>query len=98
MSDEGVAIAEARQNRNAIAVTDGSYKINHGTVTYVIEGPEARNPLYGVNVALGHPEDQSLLCNELLVCYGVVTMVHKIYIIFNRGQSFWHVSYKDQWT
>jgi hypothetical protein len=38
MIDQGVTIAQALRSREAIAVSDGSFKNEYGTAAWVIEG------------------------------------------------------------
>ncbi len=56
-------------------MTDGFFKVDLGTVAYVIEGEDATNRLTAVYKVPGHLTNQSGLCSELLGCYGVVSVV-----------------------
>ncbi len=77
MSDDGATIMEAIGNQNTI----------HGRGMYVIEGPEVQNLLYRVNIAPGHPKDQSSLCSEVSRCYEVVVTIHKICNQYNIQEA-----------
>ncbi len=63
--DNGKIIAMAIQQGEAKVVMDRSLKNNHGILSFVLEGTDLWNRILGVNVMLGHPNDQSPLRSEL---------------------------------
>ena len=77
-SDDGITIAEAIRQSQAIAVCDGSYKEGYGTAASVLEGSTSHNCLVAVNVVPGLTMDQSSYRSELAGLYGVVAMVQLI--------------------
>lgn len=47
MEDEGLTLATAIKNHNAIAVSDGSFKDGYGTAAWVLEGIDNRGRIVG---------------------------------------------------
>jgi hypothetical protein len=83
MRDNGLAVASAIRDRTAIAVSDGSFKNQHGTAALVLCDPTAALPssnsrIVGCHVTPGHPSDQSPYRSELSGIYGILCVVEEI--------------------
>jgi hypothetical protein len=78
MIDQGVTIAQAQRNREAIAVSDGSFKNEYGTATWVIEGDSSYGRLCGKVIAPGGSRDHSPYRSELTGIYSILIMVNKL--------------------
>ena len=75
IQDNGDTIADALRNGTAIGVSDGSYKLNFGTASWVLEGPTSHGRITGVSIIPGHADDQSPYRSESGGLYGIAVMV-----------------------
>jgi hypothetical protein len=78
MEDNGLTIVEALKNREAIAVSDGSFKTEYGTAAWVIEGVDSHGRILGQVIAPGGPSDQSPYRSELTGIYSIMIMVNRL--------------------
>ncbi len=74
-TDDGIALAQALQDGTAIAVSDGSYKDNYGTAAWTLQGSDEEGAIEGVNIAPGHPKDQSSYRSEIAGLYGIIAAI-----------------------
>jgi hypothetical protein len=75
VADSGQTLAASIHRGHAIAVSDGSFKDEFGTVAYVLEGATAANRIVGALAVPGAPEDQSSYHSEIAGLYGIAMMV-----------------------
>jgi hypothetical protein len=78
MDDNGFTIVQALQNREAIAVSDGSFKNEYGTAAWVIEGADSHGRILGQVIAPGGPSDHSPYRSELTGIYSIMIMVNRL--------------------
>ncbi len=78
MEDQGVTITQALKHREAIAVSDGSFKNEYGTAAWVIEGESSDSRMCDQVIAPGGPQDQSPYRSELTGIYSILLMVNKL--------------------
>ena len=74
--DDGLTVARAILNNQAVAVSDGSLRFTLGTSAFVVEGADASHRLIGYNRVPGPiKEGDSHRC-ELAGLYAIVTLVN----------------------
>ena len=71
LPDDGEALADAIQAHTAVAVSDGSLKLNLGTAAFIITTAENSHPIIGSHVVPGKVEDGDSLRCELSGIYGI---------------------------
>jgi len=74
-TDNGRAIAAAIRQGTCKAVSDGSFKEEHGTACWVLEGNTSEHSVYCPLVVPGYNEDHSAYRSELAGIYGIATAV-----------------------
>jgi putative intracellular protease/amidase len=77
-TDEGATIAHALSTGEVISVSDGSFKLEHGTAAWVIEAASSLHRITGVGVIPGTASDQSAYRSELGGLFGIAVMVKVI--------------------
>jgi hypothetical protein len=85
--DNGQIVAKALKNGDAITVSDGSYKDQHGTAAWVIEGSNRIGRISGMVITPGHGHDQSTYRSELAGIYSIMVLVHHLCTWFNIDQG-----------
>ena len=66
VDNNSAAIATALKDRNAVAVSDGSFKCSQGTAAcFIVEGTESDGGLVGVSVMPGEEVSQSPRLSKL---------------------------------
>jgi hypothetical protein len=78
ITDNGQTIAAAIQQGTAVAVSDGSLKLNLGTSAFIICGPNFTHSIVGVNVLPGCVHDGDSLRCELSGLYAICLTVSVI--------------------
>jgi hypothetical protein len=83
VSDNGLAVASAIRDNAAIAVSDGSFKDQHGTAALVLCDPATASPdsttrIIACHVTPGDPSDQSPYRSELSGIYGILCVVEEL--------------------
>ena len=63
---------------NARAVSDGSYKHNHGTSAFVLHGDKRKKAIRGCNTIPGNPSEQCAYQSKLGGVEGIVTFVEHL--------------------
>jgi hypothetical protein len=63
-SDGGTILATLIQQESCIAVSDGSFKDQHGTASWVMEAETSCGRILGDCVTPGNPSDQSAYRSE----------------------------------
>ena len=74
--DDGKAVAESIKNGCCIAISDGSFKDEFGTASWIVQGEDEFGSLEGSLVTPGNPEDQSAYRSELAGLYGIAAIVN----------------------
>ena len=92
LPDNGEAIAAAIQSHKAIAVSDGSLKLNVGTAAFIITTLDNSNPIIGSHVVPGKVEDGDSLRCELSGLYGILSIISVITQRFSISQGLVHVA------
>ncbi len=69
---------EAIRGKYAIAVSNGSFGFQTGTLAFILEGKNSSGHILGVNIVPHCPEDQSSLQSKLAGIYGIIILVYKI--------------------
>ena len=90
MSDDGALVAQAIQDKQAIAVSDGSLKYGKGTaaLTVVSATTLALHPIIGTLLVPGVVKDGDSHCCELAGIYGIVILIQSMvdrYSILSGG-------------
>ena len=75
-------IAESIREGTCVAVSDGSYKDDHGTACWVIENGARTHRIYGPLNSPGHPKDHNAYRSELAGMYGITLIVGSITDVF----------------
>ena len=75
---DSINIAEAIINNSAIAVSDGSFKQQHGTASWILQGNDDYGEMCDQCVVPGHPDDQSAYRSELTGLYAMLIAVKMI--------------------
>ena len=83
VSDNGQEVARAIQSKTAISVSDGSFKLQHGTAGFVLAhkdhcSPSSPNRIMGCHVTPGAPTDQSPYRSELSGIYAILCVAEEI--------------------
>jgi hypothetical protein len=83
MRDNGLAVTSAIRDRTAVAVSDGSFKDQHGTAALVLCDPTKALPsstsrIIGCHVTPGNLSDQSPYRSELSGIYGILCVMEEI--------------------
>ncbi len=65
-------LIQAIRTGKAVAVSDGSYKDQHGAAAWTIESETDLNRLSGAGLTPGYPEDQSAYRSELFGIWGIL--------------------------
>jgi hypothetical protein len=87
VEDKGVMIADAISQGTAIAVSNGSYKDEFGTLALVLEGKDSNNCILTVNVVPGDLDDQSSFWSELAGIFGIVTMATALCEVYSISEG-----------
>jgi hypothetical protein len=82
-SQQGADIAAAIMQGTCKAVTDGSYKLHHGTASFVIKGLDPRKTIQGSNVTPGQPSEQCAYRSKLGGILGILTVLESICAQYN---------------
>ena len=75
-ADDGKAVAESIKNGCCVAISDGSFKDEFGTASWIVQGEDEFGSLEGSLVTPGNPEDQSAYRSELAGLYGIAAIVN----------------------
>ena len=75
-TDYGFTVAQAITNHSCIAVSDGSFKSDYGTASWVLEGPEPSGRIVGDTIVPGSAAAQCAYRSELTGLYSIAVMVH----------------------
>ncbi len=78
LTDDGSTIAQAIQDGDAIAISDGSFHEQFGTASWVIEGTDSKGRIVGEVLVPGTSRDQSAYRSELAGIYSIMTGVKNI--------------------
>jgi len=63
---------------HAVAVSDGSFRDQHGAAAWTIEGKDTSSKLQGAGVTPGLPEDQSAYRSELFGLWGILNALTRL--------------------
>jgi hypothetical protein len=96
ITDNGQTIATAIQQGTAVAVSDGSLKLNLGTSAFVICGPNDTHSIVGVNVVPGCVRDGDSLRCELSGIYAICLLISVIVQHFGLTGGAMHVACDNQ--
>jgi hypothetical protein len=72
--DGGTILATVIQQESCIAVSDGSFKDQHGTAAWVMEAETSRGCIVGDCVTPGNPSDQSAYRSEIAGLFAIGLM------------------------
>lgn len=78
MEDDGITIAQALQNKEAIAVSDGSFKDDYGTAQWILEGKNSHGRMVGQVITPGGPCNHSSYRSELSGIYSILVVVNQL--------------------
>jgi hypothetical protein len=73
--DDGRAVATSISNGSCLAISDGSFKDQHGTASWTVQGDDSFGALGSSLISPGNPEDQSAYRSELAGLFGIATIV-----------------------
>jgi hypothetical protein len=91
-ADGGQAVATAIQNRTAIAVSDGSLKLQIGTSAFIVTVAGNKYPVVGANVVPGQVNVGDSHRCELSGLYGIIVVCHLIVKVFDIKEGAVHVA------
>ena len=86
-SDQGHHIAAALRQGTAIAVSDGSLKFGLGTAAFIVEAPEQRNNIRGVNKVPGPIVDGDSHRCEVSGIYSTILLVEAVCTLHGVSQG-----------
>jgi hypothetical protein len=78
MQDEGSILAQAIQEGEAIAISDGSFHDQYGTAAWVLEGCVSTGRAIGAVVVPGTAKDQSAYRSELAGIFSILVFAKKM--------------------
>jgi hypothetical protein len=83
INDNGLEVATAIKNHTAISVSDGSFKLQHGTAGFILAdklhcAPSSTNRIVGCHVTPGAPTDQSPYRSELSGIYAILCVAEEL--------------------
>jgi hypothetical protein len=73
--DAGNAVATSISNGSCLAISDGSFKDQHGTTSWTVQGEDSFEAFRSYLTTPGNPEDQSASMSELAGLFGIATIV-----------------------
>jgi hypothetical protein len=74
--DDGRAVPTCIRNGSCLAISDGSFKDQHGTASWTVQGEDSFGALGSSLITPGNPEDQSACRSELAGLFlGIATIV-----------------------
>jgi hypothetical protein len=74
--DDGRAVGTSIRNGSCLAISDGSFKDQHGTASWTVQGEDSFGALGSSLITPGNPEDQSAYRSELAGLFGIATIVN----------------------
>ena len=77
-SDAGHAVSQAIHSHMCIAVSDGLFKAEHGTASWVLEGQQPMGRIVGDTLVPGAPDAQSAFRSELTGLFSIAIMVQSL--------------------
>ena len=80
-------IVKSIRGGTAIAVSDGSFKDEHGTAAWVIEDYLAKERLLGLTMVPSFPIDQSAYRSEVAGLYAIVKVISIIIEVYNITEA-----------
>jgi hypothetical protein len=97
ITDNGQTIATTIQQGTAVAVSDGSLKLNLGTSAFIICGPnDTHHSIVGVNILPGCVRDSDSLRCELSGIYAICLIISVIVQHFDLTSGAMHVACDNQ--
>ena len=87
MTDDGITLAQAISQGDAIAISDGSFQDTYGTAAWVLEGIDSVGRIKGAVVVPGTAKDQSAYRSELAGIYSIMVAVTKLCKFFEIQQG-----------
>jgi hypothetical protein len=73
--DDGRAVATSISNGSFLAISDGSFKDQHGTASWIVQGEDSFGAFGSSLITPENPEDQSAHRSELAGLFGIATIV-----------------------
>ena len=87
MSEDTGDIIVCLRNGTAIGVSDGSFKEEFGTASWVLENADGTQRIQGLLITPGFHSDQSAYRSEISGLYAMVTVIDSICKVWDLQQG-----------